>query len=238
MYLVDLVRRLLTPVRRKYADGVAKDRFSSDSGEERSQDVARGDTMAEKFNPGGNPRQDGVDPLRELCRHIVHRLVRERQVNFLALDFDCTILSIHTMGRWPGTAEELEPKIRPFFRALIPEAIRGGMHVAVVTFSRQVQIISRVLKIAFSDMADKIVIRGEDHSWEYLGEGSKRGKQAHMASAVEELTCTQKAKIKRKTTVLVDDDVNNISVALCEGVKAVWCNPRDLTSMVQGLQEV
>ena len=31
------------------------------------------------------------------------------------------------------------------------------------------------------------MIRGGDRSWKYEGEGSKKGKQAHMSSAVEEI---------------------------------------------------
>ncbi|CAN0549888.1 unnamed protein product, partial [Ectocarpus sp. 8 AP-2014] len=48
------------------------------------------------------------------------------QVNFLALDFDLTILNIHTSGRWPGTPEQLTQRIRPFFQALIPIAVAKG----------------------------------------------------------------------------------------------------------------
>lgn len=48
------------------------------------------------------------------------------QVNFLALDFDLTILDIHTSGRWPGTPEQLAQRIRPFFQALIPAAVAAG----------------------------------------------------------------------------------------------------------------
>lgn len=51
---------------------------------------------------------------------------RSPQVNFLALDFDLTILDIHTSGRWPGTPEQLTQRIRPFFQALIPIAIDKG----------------------------------------------------------------------------------------------------------------
>lgn len=48
------------------------------------------------------------------------------QVNFLALDFDLTIVDIHTSGRWPGTPEQLVQRIRPFFQSLIPAAAAQG----------------------------------------------------------------------------------------------------------------
>ncbi|CAN0496678.1 unnamed protein product [Ectocarpus sp. 8 AP-2014] len=56
-----------------------------------------------------------------------------------------------------------------------------------------------------------------------------------MASAAEELTQTHAASITRASTLLVDDDVNNVNIALSEGVNSVWCNPKDPTSMITEL---
>ncbi|CAM9990390.1 unnamed protein product [Hapterophycus canaliculatus] len=56
-----------------------------------------------------------------------------------------------------------------------------------------------------------------------------------MASAAEELTQTHAASITRASTLLVDDDVNNVKIALSEGVKSVWCNPKDPTTMIKEL---
>lgn len=56
-------------------------------------------------------------------------------------------------------------------------------------------------------------MRGEDGSWTYLGDGSHKGKQGHMASAVEELQSRFPcADITRASTVLIDDDRQNIEV--------------------------
>ena len=46
--------------------------------------------------------------------------LRSIGINLLAIDFDRTIIDIHTGGRWEGSAEELVPHIRPFFQELIP----------------------------------------------------------------------------------------------------------------------
>ncbi|CAM9649982.1 unnamed protein product [Discosporangium mesarthrocarpum] len=109
------------------------------------------------------------------------------------------------------------------------------MYLGVVTFSPQVSMISRVLKAAFPDVADQIPIRGEDYSWDYDGGGATSGKQSHMASAVEELTQTHAASITRASTLLIDDDVNNVTIALKEGVKSVWCNPDNADTMIDEL---
>ena len=104
------------------------------------------------------------------------------------------------------------------------------------------------------DQASKIPIRGGDRSWKYEGRGSREGKQAHMASAVEELEQQQQTtststtggggggggiEITKSTTLLIDDDKRNIRTALEDGVRAVWFNPdkpqrllRDLTELV------
>ena len=63
--------------------------------------------------------------MEDECRRIVQRL-KTLKLNFLALDFDMTVIDIHTGGRWSGSACELSEQIRPFFRALIPAAIAEG----------------------------------------------------------------------------------------------------------------
>ena len=127
------------------------------------------------------------------------------------------------------------------------------MHVAIVTFSRQINLVKGVMEsIVGVDQASKIPIRGGDRSWKYEGRGSREGKQAHMASAVEELEQQQQTtststtggggggiEITKSTTLLIDDDKRNIRTALEDGVRAVWFNPdkpqrllRDLTELV------
>jgi len=140
----------------------------------------------------------------------------ELDINFLALDFDQTILDIHTGGAWKGSLEELFPHIRPVFAQLITTALTtasinngdgNGIEIAVVTFSFQTRfvrgVIDHIIEVGLDhdtsnklgmigiggvvDTSNKIPIRGGDRSWRYSGTGSIEGKQPHMASAVEEL---------------------------------------------------
>ncbi len=165
--------------------------------------------------------------MESTCSAIITGM-KSKGLNFLAIDFDQTIVDTHTGGKWNGTLEVLASKIRPFFRHLIPMALNSGLHVAVVTFSPQVNVLGAVLRHAFTEaVASKIPIRGEDKSWEYAGRGSKEGKQAHMASAAEEISMKHNVSISRGTTVLIDDDRNNIEVALRNQVWAIWLNPMD-----------
>jgi hypothetical protein len=172
-------------------------------------------------------------------------------INFLAIDFDQTLIDIHTGGVWPGTVDELAPHVRLEFRDLIASALQTGtIHVAIVTFSKQPALIKSVLERALGlEMASKIVIRGHDKSWRYEGAGSQEGKQPHMASAVEELLAAlhddtsggggDNVEITKTTTLLIDDDKRNIRIALDDGVRALWFCPdkphhllRDVANLV------
>jgi len=63
-------------------------------------------------------------------------------------------------------------------------------------------------------------------TWNYEGNGMKEGKQPFMASAAEELATKHKdLAIKRCTTVLIDDDPENIRLALKDGVRGILLDP-------------
>ena len=177
--------------------------------------------------------------------------LKELGINFLALDFDRTILDIHTGGRWNGSLEELYPHVRPVFAHLIEAAVatsshednvddEGELHVAVVTFSRQIQLVRGILdQIVGPEASQRIPIRGGDRSWKYTGGGSLLGKQPHMASAVEELESHHAGlHIARNSTLLIDDDQRNIREALKNGVRAIWLNPEKPYLLLQNIRQL
>lgn len=188
--------------------------------------------------------------------------LKEVNVNFLAIDFDKTLVDVHTGGRWRGTTDELAAHVRDEFRHLFHEAMWQGIRIAMVTFSPQQDLIRGVLESfvhhrppQHEDGADgtsqrpppvKIPIRGGDLSWEYKGDGSREGKQAHMASAVEELEQEQistsgggghahHVEIAKSTTLLIDDDIRNVKIALEDGVRAIWFNPNRPQDLLRDL---
>eukprot|EP00561_Arcocellulus_cornucervis_P010064 CAMPEP_0185818540 /NCGR_PEP_ID=MMETSP1322-20130828/20783_1 /TAXON_ID=265543 /ORGANISM="Minutocellus polymorphus, Strain RCC2270" /LENGTH=177 /DNA_ID=CAMNT_0028515653 /DNA_START=18 /DNA_END=551 /DNA_ORIENTATION=- len=165
--------------------------------------------------------------MAELSREAVENLTRLK-INFIAVDFDQTIIDIHTGGRWNGTSTELAAHIRPHFLHFLRAAADASLHLAVVTFSPQVGFVSDVLRTHFPAFADQVVIRGRDGSWSYEGRGMRNGKQAFMSSAVEELaTKHPHVTFAKNTTVLIDDDANNTRIALKDGTRAIWLNPSD-----------
>ena len=72
-----------------------------------------------------------------------------RGVKLVALDFDQTILDIHTGGAWRGPSSSLVQYVRPCFKALIEAALaEPRVHLCVVTFSTQPGMIEDVLRAA------------------------------------------------------------------------------------------
>ena len=91
-------------------------------------------------------------------------------VALLAIDFDLTLVSEHTGGRWIDSSEELSKYVRSFFLKLIPIALEEGLLVAIVTFSPQVSLIKEVLIRSFGrKIAALIPVRGCDGSWDFRG---------------------------------------------------------------------
>lgn len=163
------------------------------------------------------------------CRKGPHELVellRDAGVNFLAVDFDLTLVDVHTGGQWQGSAGELGEHVRSTFRELLPLALEASINVAIVTFSPQTELIRAVICEAFGREAERrIVVRGQDGSWSYRGSGDHNGKQAHMASAAQEVMRRTGCAVARKTTLLIDDDMQNVQAALDNYVPAVLCKP-------------
>lgn len=59
-------------------------------------------------------------------------------INFIAVDFDLTLVDTHTEGRWSKTADDLAEHARPSVLQLLHAALNEGFHVAIVTLSSQV----------------------------------------------------------------------------------------------------
>mmetsp|Transcript_16264 Transcript_16264/g.19862 ORF Transcript_16264/g.19862 Transcript_16264/m.19862 type:complete len:186 (-) Transcript_16264:232-789(-) len=168
------------------------------------------------------------------CENAVSHLSK-KGITFLALDFDQTVIDIHTGGRFNGPISELASHVRPVFFHLIHAAHDAGMKIAIVTFSPQVDYIAQVLETHFG-FAQEIIIRGRDRSWQYEGNGMMEGKQPFMASAAEELYHKfPDLSIMKKTTLLVDDDPSNIKLALKDGVRGILFNPKKSSRLLDDI---
>ena len=182
-------------------------------------------------NVDGNNMLPSMSRSHPSTKKVIDHLKKNVGINFLALDFDQTILDIHTGGQWKGSLDELFPHIRPVYSKLILDAITNDMEVAVVTFSCQTKFVRGVLDHIVNsglykegmdlktlesmgvmgvgnvvDTSHRIPIRGGDRSWRYNGSGSSLGKQPHMASAVEELEARREEDYLRAKAVAEASD--------------------------------
>ena len=106
---------------------------------------------------------------------MVDKLIREG-IKLIAVDFDMTLVSVHTNGNWMFTARPLASRIRPGFPEFLSEALRQGLWVAVVTFSPQVELVREVLKTVLSETeVEKICIRGNTLDWKPYPSSRKEG---------------------------------------------------------------
>lgn len=141
----------------------------------------------------------------------------------VALDFDLTVIDIHTGGRWRRSADELARHTRPFFRCLIPECLRNDIMVAIATFSTQSELIESVLAtIVPADVG--VPIFGGDLSID----GFDQGKQSQLLSSSRWYDANHGRRgrpILSSSVLLVDDDRRNIAIARRDGYRTVQFDP-------------
>ena len=94
-----------------------------------------------------NPEiETGGDNAR-LAREAVSTLV-DKGIKVLALDFDKTIVSVHTAGFWTQPTSKLVEHVRPCFKALIQAGLDTRLHLCIVTYSMQPALIRDVIRMA------------------------------------------------------------------------------------------
>lgn len=90
-------------------------------------------------------------------------------VKFVAIDFDLTLVDLNTAER-NANLDAGSITVRPFFREFVPLALESDLLIGIVTFSKYVDMIGAVLRLSFgTEIANRIVIRGNDSTWEYKG---------------------------------------------------------------------
>jgi len=90
---------------------------------------------------------------RSKARDIVSCL-RQKNIKLIAIDFDNTLLSIHTSGYYQGKVDNLLEHIRSTFHYFIQEILDSPsfgqtLHLCIVSFSSQEQLIRKLLQLAF-----------------------------------------------------------------------------------------
>ncbi|KAH9525552.1 hypothetical protein Btru_001683 [Bulinus truncatus] len=161
----------------------------------------------------------------------------KKGIKLLALDFDKTIIDIHSGGTWSESVDKLIPHVRPCMRDLMESAVHRGIFVAIVTYHRQGWLIKDLLhKVLPRKVASKIYVQGNTADFmlrqRSLSTGSAdsssammarytlpelNGKQAHIAAVLEEIQKDHKVTLKNEEVILMDDDINNVRIASSNG---------------------
>jgi hypothetical protein len=156
-------------------------------------------------------------------------------IQLIAVDFDRTIVEVHTGGRWKQSSTSLSTKIRPFFEYFLKSAQRAGLWVAVVTFSPQTQLVADTMSIGLGgeQQIKRCFLRGEDGGWTRVtkAEGSwrhinlKQGKLGHIYSVVQHIQkLTQQVRLSPQDVFYIDDDLRNVDIARQAGIiHSAWC---------------
>lgn len=76
-------------------------------------------------------------------------LLEKKGIHIVAVDFDETLISIHSGGFWKDSAEKLSQHVRPCIRDLMEEALHRNINVCIVTYFTQPWIIREMLKLVF-----------------------------------------------------------------------------------------
>lgn len=160
----------------------------------------------------------------------------KKGVRLLALDWDLTVISLHTNSQWFGPATELAKFIRKPFRKLINAAIKISLPVAVCTFSEQTDLICLTLKCAFPKAPPIPVFGNGGDSWKccdgmmnsfYRAGWCRQGKLPHVCAAAADVDEQFPAKLPMSTNevVLVDDDMNNVKIARLHKIRSFFLQP-------------
>lgn len=138
---------------------------------------------------------------------IVQKLV-SLSIKLVAVDFDLTILNVHTHGNWQFTAKSLASRVRPAFKQFLTAVLEcDQLHVAVVTQSPQVSLVREVLEeILPQSNTGRIHIRGNDGTWRAVKGVSKEGKIRH-AVCLDYFHCQSKQACQVYRPVSLDRSI-------------------------------
>ncbi|XP_062606066.1 uncharacterized protein LOC134267873 [Saccostrea cucullata] len=154
---------------------------------------------------------------REKAKSSVVNLVssiEKKGIRVVAVDFDQTLIKIHSGGVWKDSTDNLAKHIRPCMKDLLEVSLQRELIVCIVTFHSQPWVIRELLKKLLKKDAEKIYVQAntiefrERHNYEYLG------KEAHITAVLTEVYNRQKVIIKPQEIILFDDDQDNVETAL------------------------
>merc|ERR1711860_132462 len=151
--------------------------------------------------------------------------LKKKGITLVALDFDQTIIDIHSGGTWRESVDKLVPHVRPCFRDLMEASVKSDLYTAIVTYHRQDWLIKDLLhKIMPKKVAEKIYVQANTPAFMkvlHTKECPFNGKEAHIASIIQQIMKDHGKTVKDREVILLDDDMDNIRTAASSGQFAI-----------------
>ncbi|XP_005094953.1 uncharacterized protein LOC101848650 [Aplysia californica] len=162
--------------------------------------------------------------------------LNKKGIKLLALDFDKTLIDIHSGGMWEESTDKLVPHVRPCMKDLLETASHKGLYVAIVTYHTQGWLIKELLhKVLPKKVANKIYVQANTSDFVQRQRASSsgsssdgsstvgginrslivnlNGKEAHIAAVVNDIYNDHSVAIRKEEIILMDDDINNVRIA-------------------------
>ncbi|OQR94702.1 ATP-binding Cassette (ABC) superfamily [Achlya hypogyna] len=185
-------------------------------------------TLSETLAPPLSPSIPLVEdaPLQRIVAGLA-----ARQCRLVCLDFDRTLIDIHTNGDWSSSAAHLATHLRPLFVPLLQHLHAHGVFLAVTTFSPQHELIKEMLRLAMgATVADAIVVRADVATWTLDDDvpDVPRHVLADRGHKLPYLVSSAVAVgVPVRDAVLIDDDATNLHRVAEFGVHTVWFEPHE-----------
>lgn len=145
----------------------------------------------------------------------------KKNIRLVCIDFDDTLLSINTFGKWDIDPLELTDYIRPVFIKFINNCLKKNIHVAIVSYSSQNDVIYKCLYYFLKDNINKIYIMTSNKlnqcDKKYCKKIKKniimKRKNPMILSVCTEIYFKYKEQLHPNQVILIDNDWNNIKMA-------------------------
>ena len=181
------------------------------------------------------------------CDKTLNCLIKNK-IKLICIDFDNTLLSIHTYGKWDDTALNLAKHVRPEFKLFISKCLQQNIYIGIVTFSSQTELVIDVLKHVFKEDSKKIFVKTTNMSYKsktkfcdkLLIENNIKmeRKIPMMLSIMFDIYTDSNIIVPIKSVLLIDDDWANISSAKNNGFHSYHYKNSSDISMYNQLQSL
>ncbi|RUS83229.1 hypothetical protein EGW08_008993 [Elysia chlorotica] len=137
----------------------------------------------------------------------------KKGIKLLAMDFDKTLIDIHSRGVWDDGVDKLACHVQPCMRDLLEAAVVVAKEIYVQASTTEFLQKQRAAAAAKDDAPGSDQTEGSSGVWP----PQFKGKEAHIASVLAEISNDHSVAVKKHEILLMDDDIDNIRTAITFG---------------------